>query len=76
MKKRVGITTDIERRRKELEDEYAKIYDLRVIKENLTKRQAQDMENDYRENKEYMASAGGKDVSGNSWSVYTFETAF
>lgn len=76
MIKRVGMTTDVERRQKEREYEYGKVYHWKVVASGLTREKAQAMENEYVEKQGYKGNPGGRNDSGRSWDVYTFETAF
>ncbi len=72
MRKRVGITTDPEQRRKDWEKEYPTLRDWNIVKRELTYEEAQALENVYKSTKEYEGHEGGPPKAGRVYSVYTF----
>ena len=72
MKKRIGITTDPQRRKKEWESLYPSLRNWRVVATGLTYDQAQEQEFCYVRGKGFIGN-GGDYVPGYVWSVYTFE---
>ena len=72
MPKRVGITTDIDRRKQEWKRKFPNLHSWRVVASSLTKQQAQDKEDEYIR-MGYEGHPGGRDDQGSLWSVYTFE---
>ena len=70
MKCRVGITTDVARRKNEHKAKYPTLKNWNILASGLTRKQAQDLE-DKEAAKGCDASAGGRDAGG-SWSVYKF----
>lgn len=72
MKKRVGMTTDPERRKQFWQNLYPSLKNWKIIRENLNYQEAQDLERHY-EILGYERGAGGGYVADYTWSVYTFE---
>ena len=72
MKKRVGITSDEKKRKRDWEIELGiKINDWNIVAKNLTYDQAQAKENEYIK-QGYKGSPGGDRKVGAIYSVYTF----
>ena len=72
MKKRVGMTTDPEKRLQFWKSLYSSLYNWKIQKTQLTYDEAQDLEK-YYEMMGYERGAGGGYVAGRVWCVYTFE---
>ena len=70
MARRVGMTTDVEERKKHWKSKYPNLT-WRVVDSGLTYEQAQRMENNYI-SRGYKGSPGGEKKSGYKYSVYTF----
>ena len=67
---RVGITTNLARRRSEHERDYPNLYNWTILDSGLTREKAQEIENQEKA-KGCEASGGVRDADG-SWSVYRF----
>lgn len=72
MPTRVGITTDLERRKSEWEQEVTGFKNWKKIAEFATKDEAQTYETDYAKRNGYEAEPGGRDAPG-PWYVYQFD---
>lgn len=71
--KRVGITSDPERRKKEHQNKYPDFRNWQIRAERLSYGQAQEKEDEYKR-EGYEGSPGGQKKEGNVYSVYTFES--
>ena len=69
-KKRVGITSDIQERKRYWQSQYRGLT-LEIVAEGLTYEEAQEKENEYLA-KGYEGSPGGERVPGRVYSVYVF----
>ena len=71
---RVGITTDLKRRRKEWEREYKTILEWEILHVCVTKEEAQSLETQEAWNRKCESSGGGDDPddSNKPWFVYYF----
>lgn len=68
---RVGITTDVARRKREWQNKYPGMYGWAVLARGLTRTAAQERENQEAKARGCISSGGGRDAGG-SWSVYFF----
>ena len=71
-KVRVGITTNLEERKKYWKRKYPNLQDWRAIDNGLSRLDAQKKEDEYAERHGCESHHGGPKISGKKYSVYRF----